>query len=231
MEIVLTIIMILVTCGFVLRMTCHGRIGRIVWCAVAALFVVLACDAATGQSKTRIADWLSQPELMLDMSVWLTVDVAFQICFCVLAAKACGGSLSRTERAAFRIVRWMPGLLIFPVLFAVLTELIFSFPGADFSSIAWGMAIGLPVVMPLLSAGLHYLIPETDIRLEMIFMINLLVAALGIVATVNGRTAAVGTNTVEWPALAGVAGILLAGLFFGMIFNRYLTCKTISKIK
>ena len=35
-------------------------------------------------------------------------------------------------------------------------------------------------------------------------MVNMLIAALGVVATVNGRTAAAGTNQVEWGALGGV---------------------------
>lgn len=230
MEIVLMIIMALVTVSFLLKMTCHGWIGKIVWCAAGAIFIVLTCDSATTQSKTQIADWLSQPDLMLDTSVWLTVDVAFQLCFCVLAAKSLGDTLSKTERALLRICRLIPGLLIFPVLFAILTELIFSLPGVDFSLIARSLAIGLLILFPLLSAGIRYLIPEAEIRLEMIFMVNLLTAALGVIATVNGRTAAVGTNTVEWSALAGIAVILLAGAAAGMIYYRYITRKKVSKI-
>ena len=61
----------------------------------------------------------------------------------------------------------------------------------------------------MVSYGLGLLIPEKEIRLELLFMINLLIAALGIVATVNGRTAATGTNHVEWTALAGVFAILI----------------------
>ena len=87
------------------------------------------------------------------------------------------------------------------------------------------------IVIPLLAAGVRYLIPEPDIRLEMLFMTNMLVAALGIVVTVNGRTAAVGTNTIDWTALAGLVIILSAGLFTGLAYNKYTTRKTISKLK
>ena len=59
------------------------------------------------------------------------------------------------------------------------------------------------------------------------FLINLLTAALGIIATFNGRTAATGTNSVEWDALAGVFGLLLLGTITGIIINRY----KLSKLK
>lgn len=103
--------------------------------------------------------------------------------------------------------------------------------GVDFSLIAKILAGALIIVIPLLAAGMRYLIPEADIRLEMLFMTNMLVAALGIVVTVNGRTAAVGTNTIDWGALAGLVIILSAGLFTGLAYNKYTTRKTISKLK
>ena len=217
------IIMALVIFSFVLKMTCHGWAGRIATCAVAALFVIATYGVAAGQSKTQIADWLMQPDLMLDTSVLLTVDVAFQTAFCILAAKRLSGPLDRTRRAMLAVCRWVPGLLIFPVLFAVLTELIFS--------IAWSLAAAVLIAAPLLAAGLRWLIPETEIRLELLFMVNMLIAALGVVATVNGRTAAAGTNEAHWSALGAVALLLLAGLAAGIVCDRFLTRKKISKIK
>ncbi|MCM1372225.1 MAG: hypothetical protein NC113_06580 [Bacteroides sp.] len=231
MVIVVMIIMALVIVSYVLKMTCHGWLGRLATCAVASLFVILACDAAAGQSKARIADWLSQPELMLDMSVWLTVDVAFQVAFCVLAADSIAGPLSRSRIVMLEVCRWFPGVLVFPVLFAMLTELIFSLPGADFATIAWGLSLGLFVGVPLLVAGLLWLLPEKEIRLELLFMVNMLIAALGVVATINGRTAAAGTNEADWGALAAVVAILAVGTVIGIVLNKYLTRKHISKIK
>lgn len=76
-----------------------------------------------------------------------------------------------------------------------------------------------------------WLVPEKEIRLELLFMVNMLIAALGVVATVNGRTAAAGTNQVEWGALGGVAAIIAAGTVAGIAYNRFQTKKQISKIK
>lgn len=160
METVVMIVMALVLFGFMLKMTCHGRAGRLAVCAVASLSVILACDAAAGQSKARIADWLSQPEQMLDMAVWLTVDVAFQVAFCVLEGRSLAGPLSRFRKVMLEVCRWFPGVLVFPVLFALLTELIFSLPGGDFDVIARSLSAGVLTVVPLAAAGLSRLLPE-----------------------------------------------------------------------
>lgn len=231
MELVVVMIMTLVSFSFVLKLTCHNLISRIILGLVCGIFVLSVYDYAASQSKSQIADWLSQPDLMLDTSVWLTIDVAFQICFCFFAAKAMEERLSMTEKIIYRLCLWLPGLLVFPVLFAILTELIFNLPGIDFKTIGWGLAVSVSVVFPLLSSGFNWLVPEREIRLEMIFMTNMLIAALGIVATVNGRTAATGTNTVEWGALSAVIFILAIGLSAGLLINKYVTRKKISKIK
>lgn len=222
--------MLLVSFSFLLKLTTLRRYGRIAVAAVAALFLLATYGAATGQSKTQIADWLTQPELMLDTSILLTVDVAFQLCFCVLAAKELTSPLRRAERWALATCRYVPGILIFPVLFAALTELVFSLPGTDFALLGNASAVVVLVLTPLLAAALKLLLPEEDIRIELIFMLNLIIAALGIVATVNGRTAATGTNNVEWTALAAVIVLLAFGTAAGIFCHKILTAKKIAKI-
>lgn len=231
MEIAVFIIMVMVSFSFLLKLTCYPLPGRIAVGLLAAVFVIFTYDAASSQSKTQIEEWLENTSLMLDISVLLTVDVAFQIVFCVLGAKAFYTKLTKTENIVYRISFWIPGLLIFPALFSLLTELIFSLTGVDFATTAWSLAAALLLLVPMLAWLVKYLIPETDLRLEMMFLVNLIIAALGIVATVNGRTASAGTSEIEWGALAGVILILAAGLASGILFNQYLTHKKISKLQ
>lgn len=231
MEIVIMIIMAMVSFSFLLKLSYHGWVGRCIFALVTATFVIACYDAAASQSKTQIADWLTQADLMLDVSVLLTVDVAIQICWCILMAKSGTSGMSRTEKVMLRICSWFPGILIFPTLFAILTELIFTFTGADFATIAWSFSGALLIIIPLLAALVKYLIPEDDIRMELNFMVNLIIAALGVVATVNGRTAAAGTSEVDWTALTAVLIIILLGLVSGVIMYRFLLKKKITKIQ
>lgn len=230
MEIVVLIIMALVCLSVLLKLTYHGWKGRIILSGLCALFIILSYEAATEQSKAQIADWLGQPELMLDMSVWLTIDVAFQICFCVLAAKALSNSLSPTERIMKLISLWIPGILIFPVLLAILTETIFTMTGMDFLAIARTLGLTILILFPVLASFLKWMIPEKDIRLEMMFMINLIIAVFGIAATVNGRTAAVGTNEVEWGALTGFIAIMMIGTLAGLLLHNRENRRNANKI-
>ncbi|WP_300860355.1 hypothetical protein [uncultured Duncaniella sp.] len=232
METVVLIIMLMVSFNFALKLTYHKAVGITATCMLAALFVGLVWPYAASQSKTQITDWLNAPDLMLDTSVLLTVDVFFQITFCVMMAKKIAGEqLSVVQRAIYAVALWFPGLLIFPVLFALLVEIIFSFPGNDFSTLSWATATCVLIATPSLSYLIRFLLPEKDLRLELMFVVNAITAILGIIATVNGRTAVKGTNSVEWDALAGFLLIIAAGTVAGILVNRRSIRKTISKLQ
>lgn len=221
METVVTVILLLVAFSFVLKLTFHSRAGVIITSVVAALTVGLSQDWAITQSKTQIQDWLSQPDLMLDTAVLLTIDVALQLAYCVIEAKVlAGGTLTRAWRWIKAALLWIPGILIFPALAVMLVTLIFSLPGSDFETVAWTAAAAVLVGCPLLAWLMSYIMDEAETRLELIFLLNSLIAVLGIIATVNGRTAAVGVSEVDWLALTGVLAILACGLIAGLIMYR-----------
>lgn len=222
METVVTIILLLVGFCLLLKLTFHRWIGVAVTAVVAALFVGLSQEAAITQSRSQIEDWLSQPDLMLDASVLLTVDVAAQLAFCVLTVKEVSGGegLSRVERCLRGGLLWFPGLLIFPALFVMLVALIFSMPGSDFAMVAIVTACGVAMLCLLAAWGLRRVMDEAETRLELMFLLNALIAILGVVATVNGRTAVAGVSAVDWLALAGVLSILAAGLAAGLLLYR-----------
>ena len=129
---------------------------------------------------------------------------------------------------AYRLLYWFPGVLIIPVLFFGLTQAIFSFPGVSFKLIAWLFGLFVFVVIPLGRWLIKWLLPEEDLRLELFFLTNALVAILGIIATVNGRTAVEGVGDVDWSALTGCVVLFLVGAIAGWmvyVIKRKLTFK------
>ena len=223
METVVILIMLLVGLSFLLKLTFMKPWQMAVEAALVAAAVIWSVDLAVDQSKTQIEGWLGSPELMLDLAVILTVDVALQISFCITAAAA------RSDRAAVRILRsvllFLPGLLIFPVAFFLLVRIIFASTGVDFDSVGYMLAGALFVAVPLLSGGLRLLLPERELRLELIFFLNCLTGLLGVIATVNGRTAFTGVNELNLPALCAMLGLTLAGAAAGLILYRHKTNK------
>lgn len=221
METVVVVLMILVCFNFLLKQTYRKQWSVVAVAAVCALFVGLVKPYAIEQSKTQIAVWLANPALMLDTSVVLSVEVVLQMAFCMLAAHVLTtGPIKKRTLWAYRALRWFPGILIFPVLFSGLVYLIFSFPGVSFSLISWSMAAGVFILIPAGTLFLRWLLPEKELRLELLFLTNALTAILGIIATVNGRTAVAGISDVDWSALAGLIALLVLGGLLGLVIRK-----------
>lgn len=221
METVVFVLMILVCFSFMLKQTYRKNRSVAVIAVVCALFTGLMWPYAIEQSKTQIADWLADTALMLDTAVLLTLEVILQMTFCMLAAHVqTSGPLRKRTLWMYRALRWFPGILIFPVLFSALVALIFAFPGVSFSLLSWSMAAGVLILIPAGTWLLRHVMPEKDVRLELLFLVNALIAVLGVVATVNGRTAVAGMSEVNWSALAALIVIVVLGALTGFMAYR-----------
>lgn len=62
-------------------------------------------------------------------------------------------------------------------------------------------------------------------------MVNALIALLGVIATVNGRTAVAGTDNIEWEVLLGVMALLVVGAVAGFLIFRHINHKKLLHIK
>lgn len=224
METVVLVMMILVCFNYILKQTYRKYYSVAFSAAVCALFVGCMWPYAIEQSKAQIAGWLSDSALMLDVAVVLTVEVALQMAFCILSANIhTSGKVRRRTIWTYRLLRWFPGVLVFPVLFSLLVSVLFAMPGVSFSLAAWSLAGGVFVAIPVSTWTLKWILPEKDIRLELLFLSNALIAVLGVIATVNGRTAVAGISNVDWKALAGLCALLVLGLGSGIVTHRIKT--------
>ena len=218
METVVLVMMMLVCFNYIMKQTYWKKYAVVCSAIVCALFMGLMWPYAVEQSKSQIAGWLSDSALMLDVAVILTLEVAVQMAFCVLSAHIqTTVEVKPLTLWIYRILRWFPGVLIFPVLFSLLVSLIVALPGTSFQLVAWSAAAAVFVAIPIATFGVTRLLPEKEIRLEVLFLSNALIAILGVVATVNGRTAVAGISEVDLAALAGVCGLVVLGLIGGFI--------------
>ena len=221
METVVLVIILLVCFNFVLKQTYRKlwMVGAI--SLLCALFVAFAWPWAIEQSKSQIQDWLNNPQLMLDTAVVLFIEVVIQMAYCLMAVHLMNtGKVRRRTLFIYKLLRWFPGLLIFPVLFHIETQCMFWLTGMEFSTVAYGLVAIVFVAIPLFTWAIRWLIPEKELRLEIFFLSNALIAILGIIATVNGRTAVAGISEVNWAALACMAGLTLLCAIVGFIFYR-----------
>lgn len=221
MQTLVLLLMIVIGFNFVLKQSFRGMLYVAVLALLSAGFVALLWPVAIEQSKMQIAQWLASPDLMLNTSVILTVDVALQMWFCIASAdRASGVKHQKALRLWLYLLDIFPGLLFFGVLFCLLVMVIFSLPGVSFALLGWGFAATVLVCLPLGVWVVRKILPEESIRLELLFLSNALAAVLGVVATVNGRTATAGTSEVNWLALAGMAGLLALGAMCGFFLRK-----------
>lgn len=221
METIVIMLMLLVCFTFAIKSTFLHPVEVLLVSVFAALFAGFMWKTAITQSKAQISSWLSDSALMLNTAVILSVEVLAQIAFAFLSASIDGNGVTPIRKhtmITYHILRLFPGILVFAVIFSALTYLIFSLPGANFRLVAWGFGGALLLIIPLCRFVMLRLIPEKDLRTEVFFIANLFVAAVGVIATVNGTTAVAGTNEVNIGALFGVLGITLVCASVGILF-------------
>lgn len=222
METVIMFIMCAVCLNFALKLSFMRFIPAVCESSLVAVAIIIFTDYATEQSKTGINTLISNPETMLDIAVILTLDVAMQLAFCIAMVRD-GESLR--ERVIKSFLLFFPGFLIFPVIAACLVELIFSNAGKDFYNISYSLGIAILIGFPLLAVGVKMLMPVRAMRLELTFYTNCIVAMLGVIATVNGRTTVEGIDNTSIHSLGAIAALFIIGAAVGMIINKRKTNK------
>lgn len=222
METAVIVLMILVLLNFVLKVSFFHIKETMVLSLVALLVVAFSWPLAIEQSKTQITDWLNNQKQMLDTAVLLTIDISLQLVFCFSMAGKLAKEEWRTKRKLKHLLlSYFPGFTVFIVLFSLLVWTIFTFPGCDFQIVSWGVGCVVAVAIPVLSYAAKFFLPEKEIRLELLFMGNILAGILCIVTTVNGKTAVEGNTTIDWTSLLLVCAVTLMGALVGLALLQY----------
>jgi len=169
MEILIALIALLLMLSFLIKGTFLPRWGVVVVSVLLALAVRLAIPWLARQPADTVNGWISSPDRMLDGAVCLVLEIALMMAFCFTGIQS--------------LLRWYPGLLAFPAVCWAWSQLLFSRPGIDFTRFAW-IASGATLALALGGSWLQRrLLPEEDVRLESLFLINLFLLLATIAAT------------------------------------------------
>lgn len=202
METVILVLMCVVIFMTLLKFTFLKTWQVAIWTVICTLFIGLTWEYAIQQSKNEIGEWLGNQKLMLDTSVILTIEVLWQMAYCMLSGKLLyGENVSRRTIWIYRILRFFPGILIIPVLFYLQIQMMYLIHGVDFAVISWSLATIVFIAMMGMPFVLRWLLPQKSLRLEVLFLSSSIVLILGIVTTVNGTTNFKGSDPIEWYAL------------------------------
>jgi predicted neutral ceramidase superfamily lipid hydrolase len=223
METVIQLLIFLLVFDFLLKISFWKIWQMVVISVICGVFVFAVYPYAIEQSKTQITDFLNNPKMLLDASVLITIESGLGLAFCFSMMKSLFGEPWKYQP----LLTFFPGILIFPVLFYLLTSLIFMLPGIDFAVTAGLFAVILVIGIPSAAFGLKRLLPEKDLRLELLFLCSFMTVIVGLISTANGKTvySPVGED-FNFKSLLFSISILFIGVLLG-----YFWYKIKSKIK
>ena len=197
MQLIISILILFILINCVLKLSFWRIWQAALFGAVCGAFVIATYPYAILQSKTQLADYLQNTTALLR------------------------GWFGQQERWWVKPLKWYPSLLVFPVLFYLQTELVFSFPGTSFSAISYAFAAAVVVLFPLLCHLFRLLLPEKEMRLETHFLVSLFVCIIGLLTTVNGNvTYPAVDEPTNWRALGFAFGLFLVLFVLGALWNR-----------
>lgn len=183
MDYVIPLLALFLTLSFLLKVGFYSRWGTWLAAVCCAIFVLLVTPWVTEQSRMDMEVFFASRSRMLDLSVLITLEAAILIAFCFDCFAG-----QRTRNTLFKcsvtcLLRLYPGLLIACVLCYALAELLFSFPGLNFNTLAWTAATVTFLITGLGARLLRTLIDDEALRLEILFVTNLFIIILSIIAT------------------------------------------------
>lgn len=226
METIIAVLMFFVTLNCAMKISLWDWKRRLAFSAVLAVFVWWSRRYAMLQSKTQIADLLQDITALQNMAVLVTIESAVNFAFCAYRF----GDAAENRKWWRSVLEWYPSLLVFPVMFCVLTQAMFMAVGVDFAVTSAAVAIAAFVLLPLLAEGMKRLVPHTEGRVEAHLLLSCLVCVLGLISTVTGRMIYQANNTpVDWQMASAAAlafVILFFAGFFGSRLKWKLSCKT-----
>ena len=191
MEIVADTLILLVVIQTAIRLSQWSNIWlRLAYCLAVGAIVWLSTNYAAGLSKLQVSGWLHNTSILQDIAV-----------VCILDAL-----LSR--------IRFYPGLLILPVAFYVLCQMLFTLTGVGFQTTGLLLVVALTIILLLLSKGMTWLLPQKTDRSILHTIITILLCLTCLVATQQTVMIypAINQNIIMEHisrALFGIANILL----------------------
>lgn len=218
MELVVQILMLFVFVGMALRLTFERSWIALLFGLLAAVFVYSTYPQAIEQTKTGLAAYIADRSLREYAAIFISLDVALLVSF---AFSRLEQPASRRGKAVAFLLRLYPGLLIFPVLFYLQSTLIFALPGVDFGTVSLLLSGGAVILIAGGSLLLRYLLPEEELRLEVLFLVELFTFLLGIIASVDETVRSAPESTpIAWRGLALSAGVAAVCFVLGYFAPR-----------
>ncbi len=171
MESLVQFLMLLICLVAVIKLSLAPRWLSLVFACLLSGFTIYIKDYCSEQTIAGISLYIEQKELRESMAILLTLESLLYMFTAFNPRK--------------KALRLYPSLLIFAIIFYTETNLFFSFAGIDFTMLALVLGAVVLVLFTALPYLIKKLLPEEELRLELLFLTSTLMTALGLLTTTN----------------------------------------------
>lgn len=216
---IIPILIVFITINVALKLSFWKLWQQLLFAVVTFGFIWFTTDFASEQSQVTLDTMIANPKVLSNITVLLTIETAVCIAFCFTSLRTI---FKGKESYWNKLLYWYPNLLLFPALFYILTQAIFYYTGTSFQLIALCIATVVSLLIVGGAQTLKTLLPEKDLRLELLFLISLLITLLGLISTANGQIIYVPqSEPLNFKVLGSIFlfVLLLFGIGFGI--NKY----------
>lgn len=216
MELIIDVLILFIVLNCVFKLSLWRFWQRLTYSLLLGVFAWWSVRYAVLQSKTQISDFLQDISALQTVAILVTIESAVGLSFCL-------NRLQNGGRKWLRALLYIyPSLLMFPVVFYLLTQTIFAATGVDFSTTAMVFAVVIIILLPILSKAVCWLLPDETGRLELHLLLTVFVCILGLIATEHGRMVyAIKEAPVDWLSLVRTLGLFLLLTVAGFLLNRF----------
>jgi hypothetical protein len=173
---------------------------------------------ATEQSQVTIQQAIESPEILSNITVLVTIESAICLIFSIIYLK---NIFNKEHKFWDKVLHFFPSLLVFPVIFYLLTQTIFYFSGVDFSIITIFFSILSAITIVVFPTLLQSFLPEKDLRLEIHLISSLIITILGLISTNNGKLIYVPkTENINFVALSSTFLLFFVFFIIGFLVNK-----------
>ncbi|MBR1516727.1 MAG: hypothetical protein IJ620_01090 [Bacteroidales bacterium] len=218
MELIVYVLILFIVLSCLFKLSVWKWWQCVIYSILLSIFAWWSVDFAVVQTKTQMADFLQNTEALQSVAILITIESAVGIAY---ALSFLNGTSHRGfwSRMVAGVMKFYPSLLMFPVVFYLLTQTVFVAVGVPFQTIGMLFALAIVVLIPLLSSAVRWLLPDETWRVELYFMLVISVCILGLVATQNGRMVyAVSEAPIEWGSLVSTLALFMTMAFVGWLY-------------
>lgn len=203
--------MILLVLASILRQSFSNFVANLVIASLVALTPLAMQPFLLDIPKSQIFSILDDFDKMTNMAILICLEMTIFVAWCFSGFKNFKYS---------NVLKFFPGITFVPVIWYLQAQSFYYFPGVKFEQITYGIAIATFAIILLAPLAVRYIIPERELRRELVFIIALVAILLAAVAPAQATPVFRNPQNPQWLSLLALLSVVILLSTTGYLIKR-----------